>query len=108
MKVIPFLVTGFLLALAGFVLYFVLNGQLDGFTSKQAQPGIILFIGFWVVFALIAAILSGIAANYFIEKKEKSLAIASLISIPVFFVVGLIAMIIGLAISVAVADAFRY
>ncbi len=108
MKVIPFLATGFLLALAGVILYFVLNNLLSDFTVKQAQPGIILFVGIAIVFTLIAAILSGVAANYFIEKKDKSLATASIISIPVFFAIGLIAMIIGLAICVAVADALRF
>lgn len=108
MKVIPFLVTGFLLFLAGLIFYFVLNNLLSDFTSKQAQPGIILFVGFAFVFTLMLAILSGVAANYFVEKKDKSIVIASLISIPVFVIIGLITMIVGLAICVAVADALRF
>lgn len=108
MKVIPFLITGFLLFLAGLIFYFVLNNLLSDFTSKQAQPGIILFVGFAFVFTLMLAILNGVAANYFVEKKDKSIAIASLISIPVFVIIGLIIMIVGLAICVAVADALRF
>ena len=108
MKVIPFLVTGLVLALVSVILYFVLNNLLSDFTVKQAQPGIMLFVGFAIVVTLTAAVLNGLAANYLVEKKGKTLPVASVISIPTFIVVGLIVMIVGLAICVAVADAFRY
>jgi hypothetical protein len=108
MKVVPFLITGFVLTLVGVILYFVLNNLLSDFTVKQAQPGIMLFVGFAIVVTLTTAVLSGVAANYLVEKKDKSLAVAALGSIPVFVVVGSIVMIVGLAICVAVADAFRY
>ncbi len=108
MKVIPFLITGFVLTLVGVILYFVINNLLSDFTVKQAQPGIMLFVGFAIVVALTTAVLNGVAANYLIEKKDKTLAVASVISIPTFVIVGLIVMIVGLAICVAVADAFRY
>lgn len=108
MKIIPFLLTGFVLALGGVILYFVLNNSLSELTSKQAQPGIIFFVGFAIVITLSAAILSGVAANYFIEKKEWKMPAASLLTIPIFTVIGIIVMIIGVAISVAVVDAARF
>lgn len=108
MKVIPFLLTTLGLALVGVICYFALNNLLADLTAKQAQPGIIFFVGFAILISLMAAVLSGVAANYLIENKSWSLGVSALISVAVFFIIGVIILIAGVAISIAIVDASRF
>lgn len=107
MKLIPFFITGLLNVAVGAILFLFLLSALNGFSSKQAQPGLILFIGSVLLISLIAAILSGVAAKFLIEKKAWHFLTVVLIVIPIFVTMGAVVSVITLAISIAVADALR-
>ena len=107
MKFIPFLIVGLGNVVIGIVLFFLLIVSLNGFSGKQAEPGLILFIIWVLVNALLTAFLSIATTNYFSTKKSLNFWLATLISILVFLTVGAAINFVGLIAAVILVDAMR-
>ena len=87
-KATTFLITVLINAALGAALFFMLIISLNGFTGKQAEPGLILFI----VWALLGSIMTGVCSflsvKYLIEKKSFNQWLAALLAITIFVTVG--------------------
>ena len=107
MKAIPFLVTSLINLGIGGVLFFFLLLALNGFSGKQAEPGLILF----AVWVLLAALLAGAASvwltNFFVVKKEMNFWLAAAISIIIFSLCGCVFNVVGWFASLFVTEALR-
>lgn len=89
MRIAAFLITSLINLIAGVVLLFFLLLALNGFTGKQAEIGLILYIIWVLIASILAGVLSVRLANYLAAKKSFSRWIAALISIAVFSLTGI-------------------
>ena len=107
MKAIPFLMTGLInLGVGVFFFLFLLLGM-NGFSEKQATPGLIFFIVWVLLVSLIAAIASVVATNYFTAQKSMNFWLAAFLSTFIFVVVGAIASVVGWFASLFITSALR-
>lgn len=107
MKAIPFLITGLINLGVGVFLFFFLLLGLNGFSEKQAEPGLILFI-VWVLLAyLTAAVLSVVLTNFFTTQKSMNFWLAAFLSTFIFAVIGAILNVVGWLVALFVTSALR-
>ena len=102
-----FLLTALVNSAIGAALFFMLIISLNGFTGKQAEPYLILFI----VWALAASIMTGVlallTANYLIERKSFNPWLAASLAITIFIIVGATIDFVGLIAAVILTSAMR-
>jgi hypothetical protein len=106
-KAITFLITALINTGIGAFLFFMLLLSLNGFSEKQATPGLILFIGWVLLGSIVAGILGFLSANYLIENKSINQWLAALIAIAVFVIVGALINIIGFFAAIFLTSAMR-
>lgn len=107
MQILNFLVTAIINIGIACVLGIFLLIALNGFSESQANPGLILYIVWTLLTALITASLSVLAAKYLIGKKSFTPLGAIAISAPIFIVVGGIVSVVGIFASVILIEALR-
>ena len=107
MKIATFLITALVNIAIAFVLFFMLIISLNGFSGRQAEPGLLLFIVWGLLSALITGILGIFLANYLAVKKSLNKIAATAISSLVFVIVGCIALVTGFFAAVFLASAMR-
>jgi len=107
MKAVTFIITALANIGIGFVLFFMLILSLNGFTGDEAEPGLILFIVWTLLTALVTGILSFLGAGYLINKKSLNSALAAFIAMAIFTVVGAVSIIVGFIAAVALTSAMR-
>lgn len=107
MQILNFFITALVNIGIAFILFFFLIIGLNGYSEKQATPGLILFIVWSLLFSLLAAVLSVLTAKYLIGKKSFGSISAVAIASPVFIIVGGIAGFLGVFAAVALIEALR-
>jgi len=106
-KVVIFLVTVLVNIGIGIMLFFLLLLSLNGYSGKQAEPGLILFIIWVLLFSIAAAVCAYLSANFLITKKSLNWIAASLISILVFVAAGAILNFVGTVAAIILTEALR-
>jgi hypothetical protein len=108
MKIATFLLTALLNIAFAFLMFFMLIISLNGFSERQATPGLLLFIVWSLLLSSIATgILSVLLANYLAVKKAMNRLAAAAISIVSFVIVGGISTIAGFFAAVFLVSALR-
>lgn len=107
MKIATFLITALVNVGISIVMFFMLILSLNGFSGKQAEPGLLLFIVWGLLSAIITGILSFLLANYLTTKKALGKIAAAAISIAVFVIVGGIFTVVGFFAAVFLVSALR-
>ena len=106
-KAATFLTTALINIAVGAIAFFMLILSLNGFSEKQAESGLILFIGWALLSACITGILGSMSAIYLIKEKSFNVWLASFLAITTFVVVGLISNIVGFFAAVFLTSAMR-
>jgi len=106
-KVVIFLITALGNIGIGIMLFFFLLLALNGYSEKQAKPGLILFIIWVSLFAAVAAVCAVLSANFLTTKKSLNWIAASLVSILIFVVIGAILNFVGMVAAVILTEALR-
>ena len=107
MKAIPFLITGLINLAVGVFLFFFLLLGMNGFSEKQAEPGLLFFIVWVLLASLTTAILSVVSTNFFATQKSMNFWLAALLSVFIFVVVGAGLSIVGWFASLFITSAMR-
>lgn len=107
MKIAAFLITALANLGVGFVLFFFLIIALNSYSGSQAEPGLILFIVWTLLFSLAMAVLSVLAINYLTKKKSLSRLTAAIISVVVFIFAGGTLNFIGIFAAIGLIEALR-
>ena len=107
MKIATFLITALVNTAVGVVLFFVLILSLNGFSGKQAEPGLLLFIVWGLLSALITGVSGVLLANYLATKKSLSKIAATAISTVIFIIAGVVSAIVGFFAAVFLVSALR-
>lgn len=106
-KTIAFLLTTLISFGIGAAWFFMLLLSLNGFTGKQAEPGIILFVVWAALSAIGAGFLGWLGTGYLTAKKLQNPAFAAFASIVVFVIVGAASDFIGFLAAVFLTTARR-
>lgn len=107
MKAIPFLITGLINLGVGIFLFFFLLLGMNGFSEKQAEPGLIFFIVWVLLTSLITAILSVASTSFLTTQKSLNFWFAAFLSAFIFVVAGAVLSVIGWFISLFITSAVR-
>ncbi|HEY0051082.1 MAG TPA: hypothetical protein VGB68_17445 [Pyrinomonadaceae bacterium] len=107
MKIATFLITALVNAAVSFVMFFMLLLGLNGFSGDQAEPGLILYI----VWSFLSAIITGVSgiwlANYLATKKSMNKIAATMVSSLIFIAVGVVSVIVSFFAAVILTSAMR-
>jgi hypothetical protein len=106
-KAATFLTTALINVGISAIAFFMLIISLNGFSERQAEAGLILFIIWAFLSAVITGILSSWSANRLIKEKSFNIWIASFLAITTFVVVGLISNIVGFFAAVLLTSAIH-
>jgi archaellum component FlaG (FlaF/FlaG flagellin family) len=106
-KATTFLVTAFVNIALGAAMFFMLLLSLNGFTGSQAEAGLILFIVWALLTALVAGILSFLSASYLINNKSYNRALAVFVAITIFVIVGAASDFVGFIAALFLTSAMR-
>lgn len=107
MKALTLIVTMIITLGIGAAWFFMLLLSLNGFTSKQAEPGLILFLIWVVLTAIIVGALGYFTAGHFIKTRDLSRAFIAFASIVVFVIVGAAINFVGFLAAVFLTTAQR-
>lgn len=107
MKAITFITTALINLGIGAAAFFMLIISLNGFTGKQAEPGLILFIIWTLLTAVFTGLLAFMSAGFLIDKKSLHPALAALMVIVIFVVIGTISDVIGFFAAVFLTSVMR-
>jgi hypothetical protein len=107
MQILNVLITALFNIGIAFVLFFFLIIALNGYSERQATPGLILYIVWALFFSLLAAVLSVLTAKYLIGKKSFGSISAVAIASPIFIIVGGIISFLGTIAAVVLIEALR-
>jgi hypothetical protein len=107
MKITVFVINALIQLVAAALGFFMLLLGLNGFSSKQAEAGLFLYIILSFMSAIGMGIASAFTAQWLGAKPALGKIVASLISISVFAVVGIVILTIVFFASVLLTDALR-
>ena len=107
MKAITFIATTLITLGIGAAWFFMLLIALNGFTGKQAEPGLILFIVWAILAAIVAGTFGFYGARFMIEKKAQCPVFAAFAATVVFVIVGAAIDFLGFIIAVAITTGRR-
>lgn len=107
MRVIVFVLNAVIQLTAAAVGFFLLLLGLNGFSERQANPGLLFYIIISVGSALGLGVASAFASKWLTQKKSIGALGASAISVPVFAVVGVLIIIACIFGAALIASAMR-
>lgn len=107
MKIATFILTALINVGIALVMFFMLILSLNGFSGRQAEPGLLLFIVWGLLSAIVTGVLAVLLANFLAIKKSMNKAGAAAISIVSFVVAGGISVVVGFFAAVALVSALR-
>lgn len=107
MKILAFIITALANIGIGVVFLFFLLIALNGYSERQANPGLILFIVWVLLFSLITAISSFLTTGWMEKKKSFSPMVAALGSILTFVAIGVGINFIGIFAAIILIEALR-
>ena len=107
MKIATFLITALTNAAISFVLFFMLLLGMNGFHESEATPGLLLYIVWGLLSAIITGVLGILLANYLATKKSVNKILATLICSLIFIMVGAGSVVVSFFAAVLLASALR-
>lgn len=107
MQILNFLLAALFNIGIGFVWLFFLIIGLNGYSEKQATPGLILYVVWALFFTLLASVLSVLTAKYLVGKKSFRPISAVAVSSPIFIIVGGALNFVGIFAAAALIEASR-
>jgi len=107
MKIATFLITALVNLGIAFVMFFMLILSLNGFHENEATPGLLLYIVWGFLSALITSVLGVLLADYMAVKKSLNKIAATVISITVFVGVGGVSVVVAWFAAIFLASAMR-
>lgn len=107
MRIIVFALTAVVqLAAAAAGLLFLLLGM-NGYSERQATPGLIFYVALGLVSALALGLLSAFAAKRLVERKSFGVLAASATAVLGFSVVGGLVLVISFFAAIVLAEVMR-
>jgi hypothetical protein len=107
MKIATFLITALINAAVSFVMFFMLLLAMNGFHESDALPGLLLYIVWGLLSAIITGVLGILLANYLATKKSLNKIAATVISTVIFIIVGGVSVAVSFFAAVLLASAMR-
>jgi hypothetical protein len=107
MKIATFLITALVNAAVSFVLFFMLLLAMNGFHENDATPGLLLYIVWSLLSAVITGILGILLANYLATKKSWNKILATALSSLIFVIAGGVSVVVSFFAAVFLASALR-
>jgi hypothetical protein len=107
MNIATLIITAILNGIIGAVVFFILLISMNGFSERQATPGLLLFIIWVVLTAIMAGVLSFLTVKYLIDKKSMGAIVAALMAVTIFTIIGGISNIVGMLAAILLATALR-
>jgi len=106
-KATTFLITMSVNAAVGAAMFFMLILSLNGFTGKQAEPGLILFFVWVLITSFVVGVLSILSVNYLAGTKPFNQWLAATISVSVCVIGGAAINFVGATAAVLLTLAMR-
>jgi hypothetical protein len=107
MKIATFLITVLVNGGIAFVMFFMLILGMNGFHEDEATPGLLLYIIWGLLSAIITGVLGILPANYLATKKSVNKIAATAISTVIFIIVGGVSVMVGFFAALMAASAMR-
>ncbi|HVF66126.1 MAG TPA: hypothetical protein VM914_00580 [Pyrinomonadaceae bacterium] len=107
MRIIVFVINAVVQLAAAAVGFFLLLLGLNGFSERQANPGLLFYIVLGVASAVGLGVASAFAAKWLTQRRSMGALGASAIAVPVFAVVGVLILIVGIFVAALIASAMR-
>ena len=107
MRIIVFILTAILELAAGVFGFFVLLLGLNGYSERQATPGLIFYIVFCLAGSLSISFLGTIAAKTVVKKGWLGKPGAAIISIVFTSIIGVLLVIVALFLGFIIAEFLR-
>jgi len=107
MRIIVFVLNVVIQLAAAAVGFFMLLLGLNGFSERQANPGLLFYILLSVGSAVGLGVASAFASKWLTQKKSMGALGASAIAVPVFSVVGVLILVAIFFVAVLIATAMR-
>lgn len=105
-KIAACVMTLFVNIAVGVVVFSILVISMNGFSAESGQAGLITYI----VLALAVTIVTSLAAFFltgYLIKREYGGAIAALIAVPVFSIIGAVLKVVCVFIGIGIAEIVR-
>ncbi|HVF43674.1 MAG TPA: hypothetical protein VM936_11715 [Pyrinomonadaceae bacterium] len=107
MRIIVFVLNALIQLAAAAVGFFLLLLGLNGFSERQANPGLLFYIVLSVGSAAGLGVASALVSKWLVQKKSFGALGASAIAVPVFAVVGVLILLVGIFAAALIASAMR-
>lgn len=107
MRIIVFILTAILELAAGVFGFFVLLLGLNGYSERQATPGLIFYIVFCLAGSLSTSFLGTIAAKTVVKKGWLGKPGAAIISIVFTSIIGVLLVVVALFLGFIIAEFLR-
>jgi hypothetical protein len=107
MKITTFLIIALVNAGLGFVSFFMLLLAMNGFHENDAMPGLLLFIVWGLLSAIVTGVLGILLVNYLAVKKSMNKIGSAVLSIVIFVGVGGVSTVVSFFAAVFLASAMR-
>ena len=107
MRLIVFLITAVTQVVVAVSCFFVLLVGLNGYSERQATPGLFFYIVFSLVTIFGISLIGGVTAKYFLDKNWMGKAVASVVAIVTSSILGAVVLVGGMLVAFVVAEAIR-
>lgn len=107
MRIIVFILNALIQLAAAAAGFIILLLGMNGFSERDATPGLYLYIAVNLAGALALGIGSAFVAGRLAEKRAFSGLVASAVAVPVFSVIGGLVLVVSFFAALIVADAMR-
>jgi hypothetical protein len=107
MKIATFLIIALVNIGISFVSFFMLLLAMNGFHEDEATPGLLLFIVWGLLSAIIMGVLGILLVNYLAVKKSMNKIASAVLSMTIFIGVGGVSIVAGFFAAVFLASAMR-
>jgi hypothetical protein len=107
MRVAVFFINALIQLAAAAVGFLLLLLGLNGFSERQSNPSLLLYIMLGVGSSIGLGVASAFASKWLSQRKSVGALGASAIAVPVFAVVGVLVLVVGFFVAVFIASAMR-
>jgi len=105
-KIAAFVITFLINAAIGVVIFFFMLIAMNGFSEGDAEKGLMAYVALAFVVSILMSTCAFLLAGYLL-KKGFSGAVAALIAVPIFSLVGGVLKVVCSIIGIAVAEYVR-
>lgn len=107
MRILVFIITALIQAVFAVIAFFTLLLGMNGYSEKQATPGLVFFVIISVANALGLGGASAYAAKRLVEKKSFGRFVASFTAVAGFSIIGALIVIAGFFAALILAEVMR-